>query len=302
MPEVGLGMESGVFKGFEAIEVLVDDGTIAVRRGGKGPAVLLLHGFPETLLMWRDIAPLISTDRSVLCADLPGYGGSRAGTVDGSKRASAARLVRAMESLGHATFSVVGHDRGGRVNYRMALDHPDRVERLAVLDVAPTAATWDRADARTMLAFWPFSLLAQPEPLPERLIGACPAAIVDAALTQWGTPADVFPPAVRDAYVAALRSPEQVRAICADYRAAASLDREHDAADVADGRLITCPLLALWSAAGPLAEWYQDEGGPLALWRLWAADVRGEAVPGGHFFPEEHPRDTARRLSAFLDG
>jgi haloacetate dehalogenase len=208
-------------------------------------------------------------------------------------------LVQAMERLGFLNFAVVGHDRGGRVAYRMALDHPDRITRLAALDIIPTAAAWDRADARFALSFWPFSLLAQPEPLPERLIGACPEAVIDAALSQWGTPAHVFAD-VRGAYIEALRDPLNVHAICEEYRAAASTDREHDHADLAAARRIGCPLLALWSNSGGLASWYVDDGGPLEIWRRWASDVTGEAVPGGHFFPEEYPAETAERLRAFL--
>jgi len=169
-----------------------------------------------------------------------------------------------------------------------------------VLDVIPTAAIWDRADARFALAFWPFSFLAQAAPLPERLIGACPEAVVEAALSGWGTPETVFPSEVRAAYVEALRDPAQVHAICQEYRAAAGVDREHDHADLADGRRIGCPLLALWSASGGLADWYADEGGPLEIWRAWAFDVSGNAVAGGHFFPEEHPTETLHRLRRFL--
>jgi haloacetate dehalogenase len=186
------------------------------------------------------------------------------------------------------------------VAYRLALDHPAHVERLAVLDVLPGSITWDRADARLALAFWPWSLLAQPEPLPERLIGAAPEAVVDDALSQWDTPGAAFSSSVRDAYVDSLREPDHVHAICEEYRAAASIDREHDEADRAAGRRIGCPLLALWSAKGGLEKWYGNLGGPLELWRELAEDVRGRAIDGGHFFPEERPQEVATILSEFF--
>jgi haloacetate dehalogenase len=211
-------------------------------------------------------------------------------------------LVRVMERLGHARFSVAGHDRGGRVAYRLALDHRDRVDCVAVLDVLATSTAWDRADARFALGYWPWSLLAQPEPLPERLLAGAPEAIVGDALDGWGSPRGAFPAEVRAAYVDALRDPARVHAICEEYRAAATLDREHDRADQAAGRRIACPLLALWGAGGPLDTWYADAGGPLALWRAWADDVRGHAVDGGHFFPEAAPESTAEILGAFFAG
>jgi haloacetate dehalogenase len=214
----------------------------------------------------------------------------------------AADLVTAMERLGFRRFAVAGHDRGGRVAYRLALDHPDRIERLAVLDVVPTAAVWERADARFARSFWPWSLLAQPEPLPERLIAGAPDAVVDDALERWGTPPAAFPPAVRAAYVEALRDPVRVHAICEEYRAAATLDRIHDEEDRRHGRRIACPVLVLWSAMGALERWYADAGGPVAVWHAWADDVRGAAVPAGHFFPEERPEETAATLDVFFTG
>jgi haloacetate dehalogenase len=180
----------------------------------------------------------------------------------------------------------------------MALDHPGRVDRLAVLDILPTATVWDRADARLALAYWPWSLLAQPEPLPERLVAAAPDAIVDDALRGWGSPSTVFAPGVRAANVRALGDPAHVHAICEEYRAAATVDRQHDAADLAAGRRIGSPLLVLWSAHGALAAWYVEAGGP--LWRAWGDDVQGQALDAGHFFPEEAPQETADALTRFF--
>jgi haloacetate dehalogenase len=209
-------------------------------------------------------------------------------------------MVEVMEHLGFSRFSVAGHDRGGRVAHRLALDHPARVERLAVLDIVPTEAAWEHADARFALAYWPWSVLAQSEPLPERLLTAVPEAIVDDALQKWGSSAAVFPPYVREAYLAALRDPAHAHAICEEYRAAATIDREHDRANRAHADRIQVPLLALWSTHGPLSEWYADQGGPVALWRAWADDVRGGTIDGGHFFPEEAPEQTADALVQFF--
>jgi haloacetate dehalogenase len=290
---------------FTASEIQTGKTSIFVRSYGSGLPILLLHGFPQTHLMWRSVAPLLARNFAVVCADLRGYG--RSGCPPSApnhapyaKRPMARDMVAVMERLGFPRFSVAGHDRGGRVAYRMALDHSDRVERLAVLDILPTETVWERADARFALAYWPWSLLAQPEPLPERILAAVPEAIVDDALGGWGSPAAVFPPEVRAAYVEALRDPSHAHAICEEYRAAANIDREHDKADRASGRRILCPLLVLWSAQGALHTWYVEEGGPIALWRAWGDDVRGRALNAGHFFPEEAPEQTAEALNRFF--
>ncbi|MDX8442239.1 alpha/beta fold hydrolase [Mesorhizobium australafricanum] len=296
-----------MFADFEALEIDTGKARIFARRAGSGPGLLLLHGFPQTHLMWRDVAPGLARDFTVVCADLRGYGQSScppsaADHAPYAKRAMAADLVVLMETLGFRRFMVAGHDRGGRVAYRLALDHPDRVEKLAVLDIIPTADAWDRADARLALGYWPWSLLAQPEPLPETMLAAAADTVVDNALSGWGSAPEVFPPGIRQAYVDALRDPAHIHAICEEYRAAACLDREHDQADREAGRRIACPVLALWSEHGALAEWYAQEGGPSALWRNWADDVSSGALPGGHFFPEEAPIETAATLDAFFSG
>jgi haloacetate dehalogenase len=290
---------------FATAVIQTGETSIFVRSYGSGPPILLLHGFPQTHLMWRSVAPLLARNFTVVCADLRGYGrsGCPVSTPDHApyaKRAMAQDMVTVMERLGFPRFSVAGHDRGGRVAYRMALDYPDRVDRLAVLDVLPTETVWERADARFALAFWPWSLLAQPEPLPERILAAAAEAIVDDALGRWGSPSAVFPPELRAAYVEALRDPTHAHAICEEYRAAATIDREHDKADRAGGRRIGCPLLALWSAAGALATWYVEESGPIALWQAWSDDVQGHPLDAGHFFPEEAPEQTADALNRFF--
>lgn len=291
--------------GFEAAEVGTGETTIFLRRSGFGPPLLLLHGFPETHLMWRAVAPCLACRFTVICADLRGYGrsGCPVSPPDHeaySKRSMARDMVTVMDRLGFSRFSVAGHDRGGRVAYRLALDHPQRVARLAVLDVVPTAEAWQRADARFALAFWPWSLLAQPAPLPERLVSGAPEAVVDAALGGWGSPPEAFEPDVRAAYVEALRDGARVHAICEDYRAAATRDVVHDEADRREGRRLTCPVLVLWSGRGPLNSWYAPWGGPLGVWRAWATDVQGRAFDAGHFFPEEIPEQTADALVRFF--
>lgn len=290
---------------FTTSKIQTGQTSIFVRSYGSGPPILLLHGFPQTHLMWRSVAPLLAHNFAVVCADLRGYGrsGCPASTRNHepyAKRSMAQDMVTVMERLGFPRFSVAGHDRGGRVAYRMALDHPHRVERLAVLDILPTETVWDRADARFALAFWPWSLLAQPEPLPERILAAAPEAIVDDALGGWGSPSAAFPPEVRAAYVQALRDPSHAHAICEEYRAATTIDREHDKADRASGRRIVCPLLALWSTQGALDTWYVEEGGPITVWRAWGDDVQGDALNAGHFFPEEAPEQTADALNRFF--
>ena len=289
---------------YEAITIDTGETTIFLRRLGSGPGLLLLHGFPQTHLMWRDIAPILAKDFTVICADLRGYGQSGCPPSDDthtpySKRAMAVDMIHVMKQLGFPAFMVAGHDRGGRVAYRMALDHPSYVQRVAVLDIVPTAAVWERADKRIM-EFWPWSLLSQTAPLPETLITAAPHAVVDNTLRDWGTDAAIFTPTIRDAYIKALQDPVHVHAICEEFRAAYTIDHEHDNTDRKKANRIQCPLLVLWSAGGPLDNWYAVDGGPLAIWRNWAIDVQGWPVKGGHFFPEEAPAATAATLRQFF--
>jgi haloacetate dehalogenase len=284
-------------------ESIIDTGEahIFARYGGSGPPLALLHGFPETHLMWREIAPLLVDSFTVVMMDLRGYGQSSCPRSDDrhspySKRSLARDVVAVMGELGYSRFSVAGHDRGARVAYRLALDHPDRIDRLAVLDIVVGKDAWDRADARLVLSFWPWSLLGQPAPLPERILERTADAVIEDAVSQWATPPSAFPADVRAAYTAALAAPDHAHAICEEYRAGATIDREHDAADLAARRKIICPTLVLWAANSALDTWYADEGGPLRIWQQWCDKVQGQAVEGGHFFPEARPRETADRL------
>jgi haloacetate dehalogenase len=267
---------------------------------GDGPALLLLHGFPETHLMWHAVAPALAERFTVVAADLPGYGDSFRPPVSEdhaahSKRALAADLVAAMGDLGHGSFAVAGHDRGGRVGYRMALDHPGAVSALAVLDIAPTGEIWSLADDRFALGYWHWPFLAQPAPLPERLILGDPDGWWIVA-QRMGIK-DHYPAEVVEAYRARLRDPDSVTAMCEDYRAGATVDRAHDDADRGT-RTIACAVRVLWGADGALPIFYED---PLDPWRALAPQATGRGVAGaGHFVPEDAPGEVAADLAEFF--
>ncbi|HEY7049606.1 MAG TPA: alpha/beta hydrolase [Jatrophihabitantaceae bacterium] len=287
------------FERFDEFDLSVRGTTIHGRVAGNGPPLLLLHGIPETHLMWHRVAPALTEQHTVVVTDLRGYGasGTPPSTADHapySMREIAADQVEVMRRLGHERFGVAGHDRGARCAYRMALDHPDAVTRLAVLDIVPTGTAFARADRAFSLGYWVWTFLAAPCPVPETLIAASPATVVDHMLDAWST-ADAFPSEIRAAYVEAFCDPDTVHAICEEYRAAATLDFEHDQAD--HGRIkISCPVLALWSDSGAVAEWYE----PLEVWGEWADDVRGGPIAAGHFLPEEAPDETIRQLRDFF--
>jgi haloacetate dehalogenase len=290
-----------VFEGFATRELETERGTIFARVKGDGPPLLLLHGYPETHLMWHSAAPLLAERFTVVATDLSGYGASlrpqpAPDHAPHSKRALAVDQIQAMASLGHERFAVAGHDRGGRVAYRMALDHPGRVTALAVLDIIPTAEVWARADDKLALFYWHWGFLAQPAPLPERLIGGAPGAYFDAhlRLIGLGREPDRYPAEVMAAYRALLEDPTAVEGICEDYRAGATIDRELDEAD--RGRLIECPVLALWGKRGALEIFYGDVA---EVWRAWARHVQGRAIDASHFLVEDRPEEVARELITF---
>ena len=290
------------FEGFETRRVATDECEIALAIGGEGPPVLLLHGYPQTRHMWREVAPRLAERFTVVASDLRGYGDSGYAPADGGdhegycKRAMARDQAAAMTALGFERFALAGHDRGGRVAHRLALDHPERVTRLAVLDIVPTRTVFANANKAVATAFYHWFFLAQPAPLPERLIGADPEFWLRSMVGKWGRDAAAFPEDAMREYVRAFSRPETIHATTEDYRAGASIDLEHDEADL--DREIACPVLALWGAKGALDRLFD----PLACWRERAADVRGHALPCGHFLPEEAPEETAAALLAFLAG
>jgi haloacetate dehalogenase len=272
--------------------------TIRTRYGGNGPPLLLLHGHPQTHVMWHKVAPRLARDFTVVCPDLRGYGDSSKPptTPDHmpySKRVMALDQIAVMRRLGFERFAVAGHDRGARVAYRMALDHPDVVTKLAVLDIIPTGEHYRRADMAFALGYWHWFFLVQPAPLPERMIGADPDFYY---IQRRGPepPAFFAPEALAD-YQRCWRDPATIHAMCEDYRAGATIDYQLDEADRGVKR-IACPVLALWGRDNYLDGWYDVR----AVWRDWAADVQGRALPCGHYLPEEAPAETYHALVEFF--
>ena len=292
-----------LYPGFESRWIDTEVGKIFARSGGSGPPLLLLHGYTETNVMWHRVAPKLAARFSLVIPDLPGYGWSVAPAAAPdhepySKRAMARVMVEAMERLGHVRFRTAGHDRGGRVAYRLALDHPGRVERLAVLDIVPTYDMWHNMDRNLAMKVWHWPFLAQPHPLPEMLIEKAPVEYLEWKLASWTKAKNLsaFDSRALDHYRAAFADPHRIHAHCEDYRAGQSSDLAHDEADRAAGNTIPCPVLALWGSAGIPSE----TGGPLKIWQAWARDVRGTAIDSGHFLAEENPEPTAAALLEFF--
>ena len=283
-----------MFEEFELSMIDTGEAVIRTRHGGSGPPLLLLHGNPQTHLIWHRIAPRLAQDFTVVATDLRGYGDSSkpSTTPDHmpySKRAMARDQIEVMRQLGHERFFVAGHDRGGRCAYRMALDHPERVLKLAVLDIVPTGETFRRADMAFGLGYWHWFFLAQPFDLPERLIGADPDYYC------LRNRRHLFDPEALEDYLRCFRNPATIHAICEDYRAAATIDFALDEANRGTRR-IACPVLALWGQHNELDKWYDV----LAIWRDWADDVRGRALDCGHYLPEEAPDDTYAEFRTFF--
>ena len=294
-----------MFEGFELQMIDTAEAAIRVRYGGSGPPVLLLHGHPQTHFMWHAVGARLAEDFTVVAADLRGYGeSSKPPTTSDhepySKRALARDQVAVMRHLGFERFAVVGHDRGGRVAYRMALDSPERVTRLAVLDILPTGEHFRRADMRFGLGYWHWFFLAQPFDTPERIIGADPRAFFTRAWPR--DPSGVPHPPVYfaaeavDDYLRCYLQPRTVHATCEDYRAGATYDFNLDEADRTSGHRIACPVLALWAGRGQLPQWYDV----LQIWRGWAGDLRGQPIDSGHYMAEEAPEPTTAALRSFL--
>lgn len=288
------------FPGFARLEVEARDVSFRGRIGGSGPPVLLLHGYPQTHVAWRLIAPTLARSHTVIVPDLPGYGDSRTHNDQPrwTKRRVGAALVALMDRLGHERFAVVGHDRGARAGYRLALDHPQRVSEYASLTVIPTLDAFASVDKTFALNAWHWFFLAQPADLPERMLAVDPDAYIDAALTKMAGSLERIDPSALDAYRVAFRNDDVRHAICEDYRAAAFEDLEHDASDLAAGRKLTCPVLVLWSEREQQAR----SRLPLDAWSRWAANVTGQGLPGGHLLPEDAPNEVLTQLQPFLVG
>lgn len=288
-----------MFEGFSTQEIETGETIIHARTGGAGPPVLLLHGYPQTHVIWHKIAPILAERFTVVATDLRGYGDSGKPASDPhhhaySKRATARDQVTVMARLGFERFFVAGHDRGGRVAHRMALDHPNAVARLCVLDIVPTRKIFATVNQAIATGYYHWFFLIQGDGLPETLIGHDPADYLKRKLQQWGGSMAAFTQDALAEYIRCFSDPACIHASCEDYRAAASIDLEHDEADIA--RKVDCPLLALWGSRGLMERHYDV----LATWRERATDVRGRALDCGHFLPEEQPEATAAELVRFF--
>jgi haloacetate dehalogenase len=290
-----------MFEGFKF--QTIDAGGVAIRcaSAGSGPPVLLLHGFPQNLAMWAGIAPRLVERHTVVCADLRGYGDSAKPKCLPDKsnysfRAMAADQVALMSRLGFERFHVIGHDRGGRTGHRMALDHPGSVLSLAVLDIVPTYAVFMDTNRHIAGGYWHWYFLSQPEPFPEHMIGLDPDAFYQTCLVGWGASSlESFDREQLDAYRRCWRDPGMIHGSCSDYRAAASIDLEHDDADL--GSKVECPVLAFWGLTGLMHGLFDLE----AEWRKRCSRLTTATLRGGHFFPDQLPAATAERLAHFLD-
>jgi haloacetate dehalogenase len=284
-----------MFEGFTLQRIDVGEAELRVRHGGAGPAVLLLHGHPRTHATWHQVAALLAERFTVVCPDLRGYGeSSKPPTTPDhrpySKRAMAGDCVALMGALGHRRFSVAGHDRGSYVAQRLAMDHPDSVRRLCLMEAVPIGEALARCDARFAARWYHWFFFGQTERPAERFISADPDAWYTATAEHMGREA-------YEDYRRAIHDPATVHAMMEDYRAGLGIDREHDEADRAAGRRIGSPLLFLWAARDDLEDLYGD---PLAIWRDWAGDVRGQSIDCGHHLAEEAPAELAARLSEFF--
>lgn len=292
-----------LFPGF-ATERIAHDGLIFYMRiGGAGPPLVCLHGYPQTHACWHRVASRLAERHTVIAMDLRGYGASSAPSGDAghqrySKRAMARDVVAVMAALGHTRFHVLGHDRGARVAYRLALDTPDAIDRLVVLDILPTVDVWDAIRWQSALKSYHWAFLAQPHPMPETLISAAPHLYVDHTLASWTRDKTLaaFDPSALAHYRALLTDPARVHAVCEDYRAGATFDRTLDAADRDAGRTIRAPTLLLWGSD------YIGKGSvdPIIVWRSWAPDVTGTEIVSGHFLVEENPDAVLAAVMPFL--
>ncbi len=292
-----------MFPNFTTQKITLGDVHIHTRIGGSGPPLLLLHGYPQTHVMWHKVAPTLAQHFTLICPDLRGYGDSSAPPSDPeldpqhvtySKRTVAQDLLELMATLGFETFMAAGHDRGGRVLHRLLLDHPQRVSRAAVLDIVPTRHIFKTIDQQMATIYEHWFFLIQPDGFPEKLIGQAPDYYLTTKLNRWSANPNAFTPEAMAEYLRCFRKPEVIHGSCEDYRAAASIDLTHDEADL--DQKIQCPLLVLWGGKGAMDKNYDV----LNVWRNHAVSVQGQALPCGHFVPEEAPDETVRSLLTFF--
>jgi haloacetate dehalogenase len=294
-----MSKKSTFAEGFEAARIHTRGAEINLVHGGAGKPLLLMHGYPQTHMMWHRVAPRLAEEYHVICPDLRGYGDSSkpessADHASYSKREMANDMVEVMKELGYQQFAATGHDRGARVLHRMILDHPERVERACVMDIAPTHHMFKTTDQEFATGYYHWFFLIQPNGLPERLIGADPEYYLTEKMGRWSSPDSIFAPEAFDEYLRCFRKPETIHASCEDYRAAASIDLEHDASDL--DRKIECPLLVLWGDKGLVHRKYEV----LEVWRERANHVSGTALKCGHYLPEESPEQVLDELLPFL--
>ena len=289
-----------MFNNFKRSSIKLEDVEINYVSGGSGLPVLLLHGYPQTHVMWHKIADQLSKHYTVVASDLRGYGDSSKPPTDKfhepySKRRSAQDQINLMKSLGFDEFYLVGHDRGGRVGHRMALDHPDRIKKLVVLDIAPTYTMYTTTDMEFATAYYHWFFLIQPYDIPERMIGNDRLSFLEKKFAQWGRDSGAF---TKEAFSEYLRcfTEETIHASCEDYRASASIDLQHDQIDLDNGNKIQCPVLCLWGEKGFVGRKYDV----IAEWSKWAFQVEGHGLPSGHYLPEEAPDETLESILKFL--
>ncbi len=288
-----------MFDGFETHRIETRETEINLVAGGAGPPLLLLHGYPQSHVMWHKVAPALAEHYTVIVPDLRGYGDSGKPASDPdhlvySKRSTGNDMVEVMEAMGHRRFRLAGHDRGGRVAHRMALDHAECIEKLALLDIVPTYRLFQDTNQQIATAYYHWFFLIQPNGMPEHLIGADPEYYLRYSLGRWGLGGDAFTPEAMAEYVRCFSDPATIHASCEDYRAGASIDLRHDEED--NGKMIDCPTLVLWAGLGAMHKVYDV----LDTWRERARDVTGRAIECGHFLPEEAPAETIEALAAFF--
>ena len=289
-----------MFDKFELNKIKVDQISINYRKGGSGEPILLLHGYPQTHLMWRKIAPLLSENYTIVCSDLRGYGDSDKPDSDEthstySKKSMAADQFNLMKKLGYNKFSVIGHDRGARVAHRMGLDYPNNINKIALLDIVPTTHVFENTDKELATKYYHWFFLIQKYPFPETLIGNNPEYYIKSKLQSWSGKKEFISEEIVKEYLRCFSDPKCIHATCEDYRAGASIDLKDHKKD--RNQILTCPLLVLWGSHSPVAQLYN----PISVWKEWAQNVEGKAINSGHYIPEENPKECYDILTKFLE-